>query len=35
MVGAFRVNPRDGSLISLAAVGGLPANAGAAGLAAY
>jgi hypothetical protein len=33
-VAAFQINPRDGSLISLPAVGGLP-SAGAAGLAAY
>ena len=34
-VGAFQVNLRNGSLTPLAAVGGLPASDGAAGLAAY
>jgi 6-phosphogluconolactonase len=34
-VGAFQIDQRNGSLTSLGAIGGLPANAGAGGLAAY
>ena len=35
MVGAYQINPKDGSLTSLGPIGGLPADGTAQGLAAY